>query len=192
MHPLPSVAPFADLLADVASDLRRGTNCLVTADKGWTHLLFRDLRDRLRAADLRCEYADGRPEPGEARPDDSGVMLAAIGQLRRAVRGPADGVVVVLPHLDVMAAADGGWTSISREVVPLLYEEPAAVLLGFRDPTLALIPVVEKLFPKRYAVGAPFPGPDAARERGLRDGEAGGSELDPRWRSGSDPPASPG
>lgn len=36
MQPLPSTAPFADLLADLTADLRRGSCCLVTADKGWT------------------------------------------------------------------------------------------------------------------------------------------------------------
>jgi hypothetical protein len=85
-------------------------------------------------------------------------MLTAITHLRRAVRAPVEGVVVVLPHLDVMAPADGGWTNISREVVPLLFECPEAVLLGFRDPTLPLLPVVEKLFVRRYAVAEPFGG----------------------------------
>lgn len=160
MPPLPSVAPFASLLADVAADLRRGACCLLTADKGWTHFLFHDLRDRLRAAGLRCEPIDGRPNPDDPRPDEVGVMLTAITQLRRAVRGPVEDVVIVLPHLDVMATADGGWTNISREVVPLLFEAPGAVLLGFRDPTLPLLPVVDKLFARRYTVAEPFaPGP---------------------------------
>jgi hypothetical protein len=55
-----------------------------------------------------------------------------------------------------MAAQEGGWTTITRELVPLLYENPAAVLLGFRDPTLTLFPVVEKLFPRRYTVQQPY------------------------------------
>jgi cell division protease FtsH len=125
-------------------------------------LLFRDLWERLRAFDLRCEYVDGRPAPGEAKPDGVGVMLTAITQLRRAVRSsPPAGVVVVLPHLDVMATSDGGWTNISREVVPLLYEEPGVLLHGFRDPTLPLLPVVEKLFLGRYTVRRPFRGPES-------------------------------
>src|SRR5262249_13219212 len=121
-----------------------------------THLLFYDLRERLRAVGLRCEYLDGRPIPADNRPEEIGVMLTAIGQLRRAIRSSVEGVVVALPHLDVMTASDGGWTNVAREVVPLLYEAPQAVLLGFRDPTIALLPVVEKLFTKRFVVDQPF------------------------------------
>lgn len=162
MFPLPSVAPFADLLADLTTDLRRGNCCLVTADKGWTHLLFQALRERLRAAELKWEYIDGKPNQGDNQPSDVGVMLTAITQLRRVVRTPVEGIVVVLPHLDVMATTDGGWTTISRELVPLLYECPEVVLLGFRDPTLPLLPVVEKLFTKRYVVEAAFAKPPEA------------------------------
>jgi cell division protease FtsH len=159
MKPLPSVAQFAAFLADLAVDLHRGNCCLVTADKAWTHLLFyHDLRDRLSALGLRCEYIDGRRPPADNWPDDAGVMLTAIGQLRRAVRQPAKGVVIVLPYLDVMASAEGGWTSIAREVAPLLYEDPEAVVLGFRDPTLSLLPIVEKVFLKRHTLEQPFGG----------------------------------
>lgn len=159
MPTMPSVARFAPILADLAGELHRGGSCLVVADKGWNQFLFHALRERLRAVDVRCEYIDGRPAPDTAKADDAGVMLTAVVQLRRAIRPYAPGRVIALPHLDVMAAADGGWTNISREVVPLLYEEPSAVLLGFRDPTLPLLPVAEKLFPKRFAVDTPFPPP---------------------------------
>ena len=124
----------------------------MTADKGWTHHFANDLRDRLRAADFRCEPIDGRAAAPAPPDEDAGVMLTSIRQLRRAVRGVVEGVVVVLPHLDVMATDQGGWTNISRELVPLLYECPGATLLGFRDPTLSLLPVVEKLFPRRFTV----------------------------------------
>lgn len=156
MIPLPSVAPFAPLLADLAVSLRRGNCCLVTADKGWTHLLYHDLHARLRAAGVHCHYIDGKPPPGSSLPTDVGVMLTAMTQLRHVVRGPVEGLVITLPHLDVMAPSEGGWTNISRELVPLLYEAPEAVLLGFRDPTISLLPVVDKLFPRRYAFEESF------------------------------------
>lgn len=159
MPVVPSVAGFAALLADLADELRRGGSCLVVADKGWNQFLYLALRERQRAVDVRCEYIDGRPAPDTSKADDAGVMLTAVVQLRRAVRPYSPGLVIALPHLDVMAAADGGWTNISRELVPLLYEEPSAVLLGFRDPTLPLLPVAEKVFPKRFAVDTPFPPP---------------------------------
>ncbi len=158
MRSLPSLAPFTALLSDLADALQQGSCCLVTANKGWTHLLFHNLRKRLRALGLRCEYVDGRPAPAETLPEDAGVMLTAISQLRRAVRGSVEGVVVALPHLDVMTASDSGWTNVAREVVPLLYEAPQVVLLGFRDPTVPLLAVVDKLFPRRFVVEQSFGG----------------------------------
>jgi hypothetical protein len=152
----PSVAPLADPVADLAADLCRGANCLLVCDKGWTLWLFRDLWPRLKAKNLRCEYLDGRPAPDADAPADVGIMLAAITQIRKAVRGEVEGAVFALPHLDVMTTADGGWTNISREVVPLLYENAAARWPGFCDPSLPLLPVVEKLFTRRYVLDAPF------------------------------------
>jgi hypothetical protein len=147
----PSVAPFTGQIADLAVDLRRGVCCLVVCDKGWTLSLYVELKDRLRAANVRCGYLDGRPTDGAAA--DTGTMLAAVAQMRWAVRAPEmDGVVFALPHLDVMTAIDGGWNNISREVIPLLYENPASVWLGFQDPSLPLLPVVEKLFSKRHVI----------------------------------------
>lgn len=156
MKPTPSTAPFAALLAEAAVELQRGTSCLITADKAWTQPLYRDLRERLRSLGRRCEYIDGRPPQGDSQPEDVGVMLTAITHLRRVVRRSVVEVVIVLPHLDVMTAAAGGWTNISREVVPLLYEVPEVVVLGFRDPTLPLLPVVSKLFLKHFDVERPF------------------------------------
>ncbi|MBN9118960.1 MAG: hypothetical protein J0I06_07335 [Planctomycetes bacterium] len=150
----PSVAPFAGLLADLAQDLRRGSCCLVVCDKGWTLPLYAALKERLRAANVRCGYLDGRPT--EESPNDAGVMLATVAQMRYAARSQAEGVVYALPHLDVMTTTEGGWTTISREVVPLLYENAATVWLGFRDPSLPLLQVVEKVFTRRYVIDQPY------------------------------------
>jgi|GEM_PF-3285944 len=150
----PSVAPFAALLADLATDLRRGVCCLVVCDKGWTLPIYADVRERLRAVGGKCGYLDGRAT--EEAPTDVGVMLATVAQMRWAARSETEGVVFALPHLDVMTTTDGGWTTISREVVPLLYENVTTVWLGFRDPSLSLLPVVEKLFSKRYVLDAPY------------------------------------
>src|SRR5262245_33166623 len=97
----PSVAPFASLLADLTTDLRRGVSCLLVCDKGWTLPIFSDLRRRLTAKNILCEYLDGRPTLGSDAPADVGVMLTTITQIRKAVRGEVEGVVFALPHLDV-------------------------------------------------------------------------------------------
>jgi cell division protease FtsH len=156
MPALPSVLPFAGLLADLSIALRQASCCLVVCDKGWTLPLYRDLRDRLHADGMSCEYLDGRRSGGDPGREDVGVMLITIAQLRRAVRRPEEPAVVVLPHLDVMAALEAGWTTIARELVPLLYENPTAIVLGFQDPTVPLLPVVLKLFHRRYTVDQPF------------------------------------
>ena len=155
MPALPSLAPFVGLLADLAADLRRGACCLVVCDKGWTLPLYAALRDRLRAANVKCGYLDGRPT--ENAPADLNTMLAAVAQMRWAVRTPEmEGVVFAIPYLDIMASVEGGWNNISREVVPLLYESAASVWLGFQDPTLPLLPIVRKVFTRLYVVEQPY------------------------------------
>ncbi len=151
----PSVAPFADVLADLTTDLRRGSCCLVVCDKGWTLPLYVGLKERLHAADVRCGYLDGRPAK-DTPAGEGGVMLAAVAQMRWAVREAEDGIVFALPHLDLMTATEGGWTSVSREVIPLLYENAASLWLGFQDSTLHLPALVEKVFTRRYVIDTPY------------------------------------
>jgi cell division protease FtsH len=147
----PSVAPFVAQIADLAADLRRGSCCLVVCDKGWTLPLFANLKERLKAVNVRCGFLDGRPT--EKAHADLNTMLAAVAQMRYMVRAPEmDGVVCAIPFLDIMASTEGGWNNISREVVPLLYENPNSVWLGFQDPTLPLLPLVEKVFTRRYVI----------------------------------------
>ncbi|QJW96114.1 hypothetical protein [Frigoriglobus tundricola] len=150
----PSVAPLAGLLADLTTDIRRGVSCLVVCDKGWTLPVYANVRERLKAAGVKCGYLDGRPT--EDTPNDAGIMVATIAQVRWAVRSEMEGVVFALPHLDVMTTSDGGWTNISREVIPLLYENATVQWLGFRDPSIPLLPVVEKLFGKVYVIEQPY------------------------------------
>ncbi|QEG25357.1 hypothetical protein GobsT_00820 [Gemmata obscuriglobus] len=157
MSTSPDVAPFATILADLASDLRRGTCCLVVGDKGWTLPLYVGLKQRLQAVNTRIGYLDGRVKDKEAAGAESGVMLAAVAQMRWAARAPeAENVVFALPHLDIMTAVEGGWTSISREVIPLLYENINSVWLGFQDPSVTLPALVEKVFTRRYFIEVPF------------------------------------
>ncbi len=91
----------------------------------------------------------GRPRPGQTEMPGCGLVGTMIAQLRDAVRGAVEKRVVVLPHLDLLTTSQGGLTSEAREVIPLLYENPELVWLGFKDPSFPLPAVIENLFPRR-------------------------------------------
>ena len=81
-----------------------------------------------------------------------GLIGTMIAQLREAVRGAVERRVVVLPHLDLLTTSQGGLTAEAREVIPLLYENPELVWLGFKDPSFPLPKVIENLFPHRVSL----------------------------------------
>jgi cell division protease FtsH len=145
-------AAYAAELAEVASRLVRGLPSLIEADKELAPYLYLNLRNRLRAHNLRCLYLDGRPRQEEQGPMPLGMIGTMIAQLREAVRGAVERRVVVLPHLDLLTTSQGGLTAEAREVIPLLYENPELVWLGFKDPSFPLPKVIENLFPHRVAL----------------------------------------
>ena len=148
-------AAYTHELAEVASYIVRGLPCLIECDKELSPYLFVNLRNRLRDRNLRCVYLDGRPREAEAASGGAppmGLIGTMIGQLREAVRGAVEKRVVVLPHLDLLTTSQGGLTSEAREVIPLLYENPELVWLGFKDPSFPLPKVIENLFPHRTSI----------------------------------------
>src|SRR5947199_1768966 len=141
-------AAYSQELAEVASKLVRGLPVLIECDKELAPYLFMNVRDRLRQHKIRCILLDGRPDPNEQQgPVPLGIMGTMIAQLRNAVRGAVGNRVVVLPHLDLLTTSQGGLTGEAREVIPLLYENPELVWLGFQDPSFPLPRVIENLFP---------------------------------------------
>src|SRR5437588_5960417 len=148
-------AAYAGELAEVASKLQRGLPTLIECDKDLGPFLYLNIRNRLRAITppMRCLYLDGRPRQEEqqgAMP--MGMIGTMITQLREAVRGAVERRVVVLPHLDLLTTSQGGLTAEAREVIPLLYENPELVWLGFKDPSFPLPTVIENLFPHRISL----------------------------------------
>lgn len=146
-------AAYASDLAEAASKLQRGLPTLIECDKDLGPYLYLNIRNRLRTANLRCLYLDGRPRQEEqqgAMP--MGMIGTMIAQLREAVRGAVERRVVVLPHLDLLTTSQGGLTAEAREVIPLLYENPELVWLGFKDPSFPLPKVIENLFPHRQSL----------------------------------------
>src|SRR5579884_2805098 len=147
-------AAYTTELAEAASKLQRGLPVLIECDKDLGPFLYLNLRNRLRTVNLRCLYLDGRPRPEEQQPGmmPMGMMGTMIAQLREAVRGAVEQRVVVLPHLDLLTTSQGGLTAEAREVIPLLYENPSLVWLGFKDPSFPLPRVIENLFPHRISL----------------------------------------
>lgn len=147
---------YAAELAEVAGKLQRGLPALVECDKDLAPYLFANVRNRLKASGLRCVYLDGRPRADEPQPMGCGLIGTMIQQLRDAVRGAVERRVVVLPHLDLLTTSQGGLTAEAREVIPLLYENPELVWLGFKDPSFSVPKVIENLFLHRASlVGIP-------------------------------------
>ena len=140
-------AAYSAELAEVASKLVRGLPTLIECDKELAPYLFMNVRDRLRQAKLQCIYLDGRQRDPQQGAMPMGLIGTMIAQLRDAVRGATERRVVVLPHLDLLTTSQGGLTGEAREVIPLLYENPELVWLGFKDPSFPLPKVIENLFP---------------------------------------------
>jgi cell division protease FtsH len=144
---------YASELATVAGRLLRGLPALIECDKELAPYLYKNVRDRLKPQKVQCVYLDGRPRGDEpAGPVPIGLMGTMIAQLREAVRGAVEKKVVVLPHLDLLTTSQGGLTAEAREVIPLLYENPELVWLGFKDPSFPLPKVIENLFPFRTSL----------------------------------------
>ena len=141
-------AAYSQELAEIANKLDRGLPVLVECDKELAPHLFAHVRDRLKQSKKQCIFLDGRQrEPQQAGAVPMGLIGTMIAQLRDAVRGSVEQKVVVLQHLDLLTTSQGGLTGEAREVIPLLYENPELVWLGFKDPSFPLPKVIENLFP---------------------------------------------
>jgi cell division protease FtsH len=145
-------AAYTCELAEVSSKLQRGLPSLIECDKDLAPYLYQNIRGRLQPFNLRCLYLDGRPRQEEQGAMPMGMMGTMIAQLREAVRGAVERRIVVLPHLDLLTTSQGGLTAEAREVIPLLYENPELVWVGFKDPSFPLPTVIENLFPHRVSL----------------------------------------
>ncbi|MCB9703777.1 MAG: AAA family ATPase [Myxococcales bacterium] len=128
---------------------------LVECDKELSLYLYLSIRNHLRRQGGRDKgprvvVIDGRPrsEEEEGR-SNLGRMLI---QLTEAIRGSVERTIIVLLHLDVLTTTHTSLTMEAREAIPLLYENPEAVLLGFRDPSFPLPRVIEGVFAVRREI----------------------------------------
>ncbi|MCA9527617.1 MAG: AAA family ATPase [Myxococcales bacterium] len=149
-------AACAEDIAFIEARLRQGTSVLVECDKELALHLYLAVRNRLRKLPdaPKIQLIDGRPR-NEEEAGRSG-LANTLAHLTDAIRGSVERLLLVLPHLDVLATTHTGLTFEAREIIPLLYENPEALLLGFRDPSFPLPRVIEQVFGAvRTVVGVP-------------------------------------
>ena len=135
--------------------LRRRLPVLIEAEKELAPYIYRSLRDRLKADGTRCLYLDGRASADLPPPPQGATLVGAmIHQIREVVRGAVGERIVVLPHLDILGASGGaGFLGAeARELIPLLYENPEVLWLGFKDPAFPLPVPITNLFPHRESI----------------------------------------
>lgn len=134
--------------------LRRGMSVLVECDKELSLCVYLAVRARLRRGagkerGPQMVVIDGRPREGE---ESRGNLATMLTQLTNAIRGSVERTIIVLLHLDVLTTTHTSLTMEAREAIPLLYENPEAVLLGFRDPSFPLPKVIEGVFAVRREI----------------------------------------
>ena len=144
-------AACAQDITFIEERLRRGTSVLVECDKELSLYLYLAVRARLRRARdaPKLVVVDGRPAPDSPPRSNLARMLE---QLTEAIRGSVDRTLIVLLHLDVLTTTHTGLTLEARESIPLLYENPEAVLLGFRDPSFEIPKVIAGVFGARREI----------------------------------------
>jgi len=155
------LSPFAAVdaaypaeITRVYEALRRRLPVLIECEKELSPFLYRSIRERLKVDGTRCLYLDGRaaqdlPPP----PPGTNLVGAMIHQIREVVRGAVGDRIVVLPHLDVIAASGGGGLGAeARELIPLLYENPEVLWLAFKDPAIPLPPTIANMYAHRESI----------------------------------------
>lgn len=140
-------------IAFIEERLRRGVSVLVECDKELALYLYLAVRQRLRRAKdaPRLILIDGRPSANPEGSQRTG-LVRMMEQLTETIRASLDRTVVVMLHLDVLTTTHTGLTVEAREAIPLLYENPEAVILGFRDPSFEIPKVIRGVFGARREI----------------------------------------
>jgi transitional endoplasmic reticulum ATPase len=138
---------YGEDIEQIASFLRAGLSALVICDK----LVVRHLVPPIVSAarldgvvlDMPADELEGGLMPRSLR-------QRQIARLRELISALKEGQVLVLPHLDLLAAGgERTVTSEAREITELLYEAPDRPLLAFADRSLPVPEVVAARFAVR-------------------------------------------
>jgi transitional endoplasmic reticulum ATPase len=146
---------------EVAAFLRADLSVLVICEKAVVRYLAEHMaRAADREAHLIQASADTDDQPAD--PGDMALFKAPasmgqreMAQLRDELRAIKDGVILVIPHLDLLAGGADSFAPAStdvREMTELLYGSPEAVILAFADPSLAIPEVLAARFSRRLSI----------------------------------------
>lgn len=152
-------AVYGRELDHILDKLLQGLSALVECDKQLTYYVYRALRTRLRqrASPVHFTLISGQATGSDDQQPQPPLLSRLLRDLSRAVFAGATNQILVLPHLDVLTTTTrSSLNDGTREAAAVLYENPDAVFLAFRDPTFELPGVIENVFTvKQLLVGIP-------------------------------------
>lgn len=149
----------------IEDKLRKGLSVLIECDKQLTLYIYKAIRSRLRRRSaetrIRCRLISGHAGNQDESANPLGGMQnrmqRILAELQEAIFGGESEQIIVLPHLDVLTTTTrSGLNMETREAAALLFENPDAVFLGFKDPSFELPKVIENVFAvRRSLIGIP-------------------------------------
>ena len=149
---------YAPEIEQIASYLKKGLSTLVRCEKLVAERLGGHIATVAGLTAVRIDVDDRGPA-GASGGNSAQRQLAAF---RRAVADLKSDMVLILPHLDLLAGGGSGLSNEAREVAEILYalrgegREDEALVLGFIDPSLEVPEVIAARFAVRIeAVGVP-------------------------------------
>lgn len=140
---------YRDDLDWIEEKLLRGLSTLIECDKQLVLYLYRALRARLKRADsqMKLRLIGG---PGE---EGGSIITNTVEQLGQAIFSGESGLVLAVPHLDVVVTTTkSGLSDKAREVVAMIYENPDVTILAFQDPSFEIPKAVSNVFTVRRQI----------------------------------------
>jgi len=135
-----------------AAYLASGLSVLVSCEKLLVEHLAAEIAGRSGRSMRTVRIAPGTDAPALGGLG-GGRRSELVTAMQTAVLQAADGEVVVVPHLDLLAGGtDPGLTGEARELTDVLYERSGCVLLAFVDPSLKLPDVLNDRFAARRSI----------------------------------------
>jgi len=135
-------------IRQVAAFLRAGLSVLVVCDK----LIVRHLgTEMVQKAGLKEEVLN------LAASDPAAATLMSprqqqFARLKEQIQRLKEGMVLVVPHLDLLAGGADTLSSEARELTEILFDQSACLMLAFADRSLELPEVLSARFAVRYAI----------------------------------------